>query len=74
MMRKSLGAESGKVAHRNPVGLWSNKRNRSDIGAQRKYAVVILKENNGLSLHLVEEVPGGLCSHCVVVIRVRIRV
>lgn len=73
-MRKCLGVESGKVAHRNPVGLWSYERNGTDAGAQGKYVVVVLKENDSLLVHLVEKVSGGLCSHCRCVIRVRIRV
>jgi hypothetical protein len=74
MMRKCLGAESGKVAHSNPVGLRPYERNGTDIGAQGKYVVVVLKENDGLLLHLVEKVSGGLCSQCGCVIRIRIRV
>lgn len=72
MIRKSLGVENDKVAHRNPVRLWSNERNGTDIGAQRKYAVIVLKENDGLLFHLMEKVSGGLGSHCRSIIRVGI--
>ena len=73
-MRKNLGTKIGEVAHRNPVGLWPYERNGTGIYAQRKYVVIVLKENDGLSFHLVEKISGGLCSHCGSVIRVGIRV
>lgn len=44
------------VTHRNPVNLRTNEGYGADILAQRQDAVPILEQDNGLLLHLMQQI------------------
>ena len=62
-MMKKRHAEKREVAYHNSASLWSYECDGTNICVQRQGVVIVLKKDDSLSFHLVQDISGTLGLH-----------